>query len=351
MVSKPKSISDKDVERKIQDMFGIDISGIPIKDLKRYLNEGITEDRLNKYRTALAYSIGVIAVREDIKEKVIVSIDGRDAAGKGSNISRVTKDLDIKKYGVKAFNKPTKEERYENEWFNRYKHFFPDLNRDDFFIRFFDRSWYNRSGVEAAMGFCSIEEYNYFMDNVIPFELREIYKKEFKHIKVYLSVTKEIQKERLDRRNKLIRKRWKSSPIDKVAPEKRNDYTLAKFLTLSRTDHENSPWIVLDSNYKFLSSIEIMKAIIATNDRLLEIVQNDLDINLSPNSKIRRTAHEELILMRNSGDLDKAAKKRGLDIDDVLNPDNIDRVFDFRQEGEESGKKKKVKKSKKEVKK
>lgn len=194
------------------------------------------------------------------------------------------------------------------------------------------------------MWFCTIEEYNYFIENVIPFELKEIFEKWYKHLKIYLSVTKETQKERLQKRKEKIRKNWKSSPIDRVAPEKRNDYTLGKFLTLSRTDHEDSPWIVLDSNEKFHSSIEIMKAIIATNDRLLEIVQNDLDINLSPNPSIRRTAHQELIIMRESWDLKRAAKKRWLTIDEVLNPDNIDRVFDFRKEWEKSWKKWKGKK-------
>lgn len=115
--NKHKSVSDKSVEDKIKSLFWIDISWIPTKNLKRYINDWITEDRLDRYRDALAYSVWVIAVKEDIKEKIIVSIDWRDAAWKWSNITRVTKDLDIKKYWVKAFGIPTPEERFEKNWF------------------------------------------------------------------------------------------------------------------------------------------------------------------------------------------------------------------------------------------
>lgn len=319
-----KSISDKSLEQKIKELFWIDISWKSLKDIKRYLNDWLTEDELNKYRDLVAKA-WIIAIRENIKDRVIISVDWRDAAWKWSNISRVIKDLAIKRFWVKAFDIPTDEERFEDNWFQRYIKFFPELGK----IRFFDRSWYNRSGVEAAMWFCTLEEYNYFMENVVPFELREIFEKGFKHLKIYLSVTKETQKDRLKKRNDKPRKNRKSSSIDRVAPEKRNDYTLSKFLTLSRTNHKDSPWIVLDSNEKFLSSIEIMKAMIATNARLLEIIQNDLDVDLSPNLEIRRTAQQELILMRENWDLEKASKKRWLTIDEVLNPANIEKVFDF----------------------
>ncbi len=324
-----KSLPNDDIWKKVKDLFWFkidkDISRISIKDLKRYLYDWITEDELNIYRDALAYAVWVVAVREDIKERVIVSVDWRDAAWKWSNISRVTKDLDIKKYWVKAFDIPTAKERFEDNWFKRYMAFFPEKWK----IRFFDRSWYNRAWVEPAMWFCTEEEYKYFMENVIPFELKEIYEKEIKHLKIYLSVTKQTQKERLKKRERKIRKNWKSSFVDKAAQEKWKEYTLAKYLTLLGTDHKNSSWMVIDSNEKFLSSIEIMKAIIATNDRLLEIVQNDLDLDLSPNPDIVRSAEKELKLMRKNEDVGKAAKKKWLTIEELENPKNLWKIFNF----------------------
>jgi len=234
----------------------------------------------------------------DTKKRIIVTLDGRDTAGKGSNIKRVTEQLNPTRFNTQAFGIPTLKEKQGDNWFHRYEKFFPKEGK----IRFFDRSWYNRASVEAAMSFCTQEEYEWFMKNVAQFEKERIIDTEYDFLKIYLSITKKTQKERLERR-KTERKRWKSSPIDAQAQEKWDYYTLAKQKILEMTDSEFAPWTVIDSNEKFLSAVEIIKMIIATSDEIQKMVEKDLSLDLSPNRKIRLTAPEALKVMKKRGEI------------------------------------------------
>ncbi len=245
---------------------------------------------LNKYRWALSLWA---EHTNDTKQKIIVTLDGRDTAWKWSNIKRVTEYFDLKRYDEKAFWIPTSEERFQDNWFKRYMKHFPE----EWEVIFFDRSWYNRAWVEAAMWFCTEEEYDWFIKNVNKFEKDEIIDEWIKFIKIYLSITKNTQKFRLNNRES-ARKRWKSSPIDKLAQEKWNYYTLAKYKILELTDSSYTPWIVLDSNEKFLSAIEIIKSIIKTSSEVSRIIEKDLSLDLSPNKNIVRSASEEMERMR-----------------------------------------------------
>lgn len=309
----------KKIQRVIQD------AKIRIEDAIEYIWDWIVEAHLDRYRDALAFAVKM-AKEEDIPlDSIIITLDWRDASWKWSNISRVTKDLKKSIRTIVESPSPTNHERIGNNWFDRYKNKFPN----PWMMAFFDRSWYNRSGVEAAMGFCTEEEFLFFMDNVIPFELKEIFEKWYKHLKIYLSITKETQKYRLDRRLARPRKERKSSRIDQEAQEKRKEYTLAKYITLLNTNHSDSQWMVVDSNKKYLSAIEIMKAIIRTNPRLCEIVQNARDIDLSPNPKVLRTAEQELIIMNKNNDLKDSAKKKWMSIKEVTDLKNIWKIFNF----------------------
>ena len=262
-----------------------------VKRLLKFIQDGEEREFLREYQWALSLWA---EHSQDTKQKIILTLDGRDTAWKGSNIKRVTEQLNIWRFGTKAFpGIPSDEEKLGDNWFKRYEKFFPEDGK----MRFFDRSWYNRSGVEAAMGFCSQEEYDWFMENVNRFEKERIIDLWYNYLKIYLSITKDTQKKRLKIREK-PRKAWKSSPIDAVAQEKWWYYTLAKKKTLELTDSEHAPWIVLDSNEKYLSAIEIIKAIVGTSDEVRRMVENDLSIDLSPNTDIRRTAQEELKLMQ-----------------------------------------------------
>jgi polyphosphate kinase 2 (PPK2 family) len=267
-----------------------------LSELIKLAEEVRNNDFLNEYRWALSLWA---EHTNDTKSRVICTLDWRDTAWKWSNIKRVTEYLNLKRYNQVAFWIPTAEEKFEDNWFKRYMDHFPNEGE----ITFFDRSWYNRAWVEAAMWFCSKEEYNWYMANVSQFEKEQIINKWIHFFKYYLSITKDTQKERLKWRES-NRKRWKSSPIDKVALEKWNYYTLAKARILEFTDTEVSPWIVLDSNEKYLSSVEIIKSIIGTNDEVARIIENDLSLDLSPNKKIVRTAKQELKRMKEAGDFE-----------------------------------------------
>lgn len=217
------------------------LTGFDLNDLIKISKEKKELNFLNDYRWALSLWAEHTM---DTKQKIIVALDGRDTAWKGSNIKRVTEYFNNSRYSIKAFPWiPRPEERFKDNWFKRYEKFFPEEG----WVTFFDRSWYNRAFVEAAMGFCTKEEYNRFMKNVSDFEKQRIIDEWYDFLKIYLSVTKETQKLRLKNREQ-ERKRWKSSPIDAQAQEKWNYYTLAKYNALKNTDTEHSPWIILDSN-------------------------------------------------------------------------------------------------------
>lgn len=252
---------------------------------------------LNEYRWALSLWA---EHTNDTKQKVIVTLDGRDTAWKWSNIKRVTEYFDLKRHNVYAYWIPSSEERIDYNWFKRYRDNFPK----EWQVSFFDRSWYNRVWVEAAMWFCTQEEYEWFMQNVANFEKEQIIDAWIKFIKVYLTITQESQKQRLKNRES-ARKRWKSSPIDKVAQEKWNYYTRAKVKMLELTNSESTPWTILDSNERWLSAIEIIKAIINTTSEVASLVEKDLWIDLSPNRNVRRTTQEELKRMEETWILEK----------------------------------------------
>lgn len=271
---------------RIKSYDDLEKTGIPVREILKLIEKEEQDRVLREYQWALSLWAEHAA---DTRGRVIVTLDGRDTAGKGSNIKRVVEQLNPTRFNTSAFGIPTPEEKQWDNWFQRYEKFFPEEGK----IRFFDRSWYNRTSVEAAMGFCTEEEYRWFMENVWEFEQERIINPWYSFLKIYLSIKKRTQKERLERR-KSERKRWKSSPIDAQAQEKWDYYTLAKQKILEMTDSNHSPWTVIDSNEKFLSAVEIIKMIISTSEEIKKNVENDLSLDLSPNKKVRRTATQEL---------------------------------------------------------
>lgn len=285
-----KIVSDPKINKLL-----MQATGRTLEELVVLSREDDTMKILNEYRDWLA--LWEEATR-DTKDKVIVTLDWRDTAWKWSNIKRVTYDLPNARFTVKAFPKPTSFEKFEHNHFIKYMSHFP---LKDGWITFFDRSWYNRAWVEAAMWFCTQEEYDWFMQNVASFEKEQIIEQWIKFVKIYLSVTKDTQKERLDLRKLRIRKRNKISPIDQKAQEKWSYYTLAKAKILELTDSNIAPWTVLDSNEKWLSAVEIIKSIINTNEEVSKIVWRKL--NLVPDKSVVRTAKQELTRMRKIWDI------------------------------------------------
>ena len=188
--------------------------------------------------------------------RVIILFEGRDAAGKGGTIKRVMEHLNPRGARVVALEKPTEEEK--GQWyFQRYVKHLPTYGE----IVLFDRSWYNRAGVENVMGFCTREDYGEFMRQVPEFE-RNLVRSGIILIKFWFSVSQDEQKRRFKDRETHPLKQWKLSPIDRASLDKWEEYTDAKEKMFFYTDTSDAPWIVVKSNCKKRARLNAMRYIL-----------------------------------------------------------------------------------------
>ncbi len=188
--------------------------------------------------------------------RVVILFEGRDAAGKGGTIKRMMEHLNPRGARVVALEKPTEEEK--GQWyFQRYIKHLPTFGE----IVLFDRSWYNRAGVENVMGFCSKEEYAEFMRQVPDFE-RNLVRSGIILVKFWFSVSKDEQKMRFKDRETHPLKQWKLSPIDRASMDKWADYTAAKEKMFFYTDTSDVPWIVVKSNCKKRARLNAMRYVL-----------------------------------------------------------------------------------------
>lgn len=177
-------------------------------------------------------------------KKVVVIFEGRDAAGKGGAIRRITEYINPRHYKIVALNIPTDDER--KQWFfQRYINKLPKPGE----IVFFDRSWYNRAIVEPVNNFCSREEYETFMGQVNEFE-KMLVESETYLIKFYFSIKKEEQAKRFRDIKKNPLKRWKMTAVDEKAQDLWDDYSYYKDKMFEQTNTEIAPWIIIDANDK-----------------------------------------------------------------------------------------------------
>lgn len=185
-------------------------------------------------------------------EKVVVLFEGRDAAGKGGSIKRFMEHLNPRAARVVALEKPTETE--STQWyFQRYVKHLPSAGE----IVFFDRSWYNRAGVERVMNFCSPNQYLEFMRQCPDFE-RMLVRSGIRLYKYWFSVTQEEQARRFEARKTDPLKQWKLSPIDQASLNKWDDYTEAKEAMFFYTDTADSPWTIVKSNDKKRARLNAM---------------------------------------------------------------------------------------------
>lgn len=181
---------------------------------------------------------------QETGQKFVLIFEGRDAAGKGGTIKRFTEHLNPRSARVVALNKPTDEER--GQWyFQRYIDHLPTAGE----IVLYDRSWYNRAGVERVMGFCEPGEYLEFMRQTPELE-RMLVRSGIRLYKYWFSVTQEEQQKRFQSREVDPLKQWKLSPIDKASLGKWDDYTEAKEAMFFYTDTADAPWTVVKSTDK-----------------------------------------------------------------------------------------------------
>ncbi|MFN6954836.1 MAG: polyphosphate kinase 2 [Acetobacteraceae bacterium] len=186
-------------------------------------------------------------------ERAMVLFEGRDAAGKGGTIKRFMEHLNPRGARVVALEKPSERER--TQWyFQRYIEHLPAGGE----IVFFDRSWYNRAGVERVMGFCTAAEYLEFMRQAPELE-RMLVRSGIRLFKYWFSVTREEQARRFGARETDPLKQWKLSPIDKASLDKWDDYTEAKEAMFFYTDTADAPWTVVKSDDKKRARIEAMR--------------------------------------------------------------------------------------------
>jgi len=190
------------------------------------------------------------------KKKVAIVFEGRDAAGKGSTIKRFTEYLNPSGFKIVALGIPTEEEK--QNWFGRYEKYLPKEGE----IVFFDRSWYNRAVVEPAMGYCTEDQYENFMNNVIDWE-ESLIKSGTILIKFWFSITQEKQIKRFDLRKESPLKYWKFSPNDAKVLDKWEIIGNYKNQMFSKTSSRLSPWVIINSNDKKIGRLNAMRYVIS----------------------------------------------------------------------------------------
>ena len=193
---------------------------------------------------------------KDSGERVVLLFEGRDAAGKGGTIKRPMEHLNPRGARVVALQKPNEFER--GQWyFQRYIQHLPTHGE----VVLFDRSWYNRAGVEHVMGFCTRDEYQEFLHQAPEFE-RQLVKSGIRLIKFWLSVSRVEQRKRFRQREIDPLKRWKLSPVDMASMSKWDDYTRAKVAMFEHTHTEHAPWVVINADCKGRARLNAMRFIL-----------------------------------------------------------------------------------------
>jgi polyphosphate kinase 2 len=189
-------------------------------------------------------------------QKVIILFEGRDAAGKGGTIRRFMEHLNPRGARVVALEKPSESER--GQWyFQRYVQHLPTRGE----VVMFDRSWYNRAGVEWVMGFCTQQEYMEFMRQCPEFE-RNLVHSDVHLVKFWFSVSRKEQRRRFKEREIHPLKQWKLSPIDVASLDKWDDYTRAKEAMFFYTDTADAPWTVIKSDCKKRARLNAMRYVL-----------------------------------------------------------------------------------------
>ena len=224
--------------------------GYPYKNLMQ---------RKNYERQKYRLQVELLKLQAWVKEtgqKVVILFEGRDAAGKGGTIKRFMEHLNPRGARVVALEKPTPTEL--GQWyFQRYVEHLPTSGE----IVLFDRSWYNRAGVERVMGFCTNQEYSEFVRQAPEFE-RMLARNGTHLIKFWFSVSREEQRRRFGERKVHPLKQWKLSPIDMASLDKWDDYTKAKEAMFFHTDTADAPWTVIKSNCKKRARLNAMRFVL-----------------------------------------------------------------------------------------
>ena len=236
----------------------------------------VKEEKLLYEEELEKLQVELLKFQNHVKEKglkILMIFEGRDAAGKGGTIKRITEHLNPRGARVVALEKPSDIER--SQWyFQRYVTHLPSAGE----IVFFDRSWYNRAMVEPVMGFCTEREHHKFLKDVPEFE-KMIAEEGIKIFKFYFSVSKDEQARRFKARETDPLKQYKLSPVDKESQKFWNEYTLAKFMMLSSTHTKEAPWTIVKSDNKKKARINCIKHILNFVDYPNKIKSKDIEVD------------------------------------------------------------------------
>jgi len=229
------------------------------KKSDEYRQYCVKKSKVNYEKELITLQLELLKLEKYIKisgEKLLIIFEWRDAAGKWGTIKRFTEYLNPRWARVVALEKPTDLEK--GQWyFQRYVHHLPNAWE----MVFFDRSWYNRAGVEPVMWFVDKNNYEIFLKEVPEFE-KMLVNSGTKIVKFYFSVSKEIQAERFMERLSNPLKQYKISPIDQESQKLWENYTLAEYNNLSQTDHKKAPWIIINSDDKKRARINAIKYVL-----------------------------------------------------------------------------------------
>ncbi|MET0067339.1 MAG: polyphosphate kinase 2 [Candidatus Thiodiazotropha sp.] len=250
------------------------------KAVRRYQRE----EELKPYQAEL---IRMQQYLEDTNRRMIILFEGRDAAGKGGTIRRVTRYMNEKHYRVVALGKPTDEQK--SQWFfQKYATQCPTGGE----VVLFDRSWYNRAIVEPIFGFCTEQEYDNFMIGCPGFE-KDLVRQGTILVKLYFSVTKDEQARRFERRKTDPLRQWKLSEIDVQAQDRWDEFTNQKYAMLKRTHTTHAPWTIIRSDNKHLARLNAMRVIL--NSVPYQRLNEELDFVPDPDVVISGSRELELM--------------------------------------------------------
>ena len=241
----------------------ISVDKLTIDDMEDgppYASKIKNDDYLGELRSLQVELLKVQRWTKATGAKVVILFEGRDAAGKGGSIRRFTENLNPRGARTVALPKPNDTE--VGQWyFQRYVQHLPSRGE----IVLFDRSWYNRAGVEIVMGFCTPQEYGEFFRQAPGFE-RGLVESGIHLFKFWFSVSRQNQLKRFEARKTDPLRQWKFSPVDEASLDKWDDYTRARDAMLIHCDSPTSPWTVVNSNEKKRARLESIRHVVNTLD-------------------------------------------------------------------------------------
>ncbi|MDD2383759.1 MAG: polyphosphate kinase 2 [Sulfurospirillaceae bacterium] len=271
----------------------LDESIIEKPDVDKKIQIWVKKSELAYEKELAKLQVELLKFQNHVKEqglKVLILVEGRDAAGKGGTIKRITEHLNPRGARVVALSKPSDTER--TQWyFQRYIQHLPSAGE----IVLFDRSWYNRAGVEPVMGFCTQQEHKEFLREIPKFETM-IANSGIILFKFYFSVSKEEQAKRFSERKTDPLKQFKLSPVDEKSQELWDQYTIAKYSMLLSSNNPRCPWTIVLSNDKRKARLNTIKHILQNVEYPNKIKNKHLKLD----TQIIRSGKEEIEIMEQS---------------------------------------------------